>query len=166
MTFSYTFCPYFYQPGCPPYFLLSLPACLSCSLFINQLSSVRFNTVVGSLQSPLGLCNLRQQSHLASLHIQHQLVFPPQYEDSPTHLRTTLNQPDVSRVASFVAECLTLFPGIILAPFLVWLQAFPSSRSDAPQRHIQRCKLSLTNQKNTASAVPECLLPFSYQYYS
>ena len=53
---SYTFCPSSHQPGCPPYFLLSLPACLSCSLFIYQLS-VRFNLVVGSLQSPLDLCN-------------------------------------------------------------------------------------------------------------
>ena len=56
LTFSFTFCPFSHQPGCPPYFLLSLPACLSCSLFIYQLS-VRFNLVVGSLLSPLDLCN-------------------------------------------------------------------------------------------------------------
>ena len=56
LTFSYTFCPSSHQPGCPPYFLLSLPACLSCSLFIYQLSS-RFNLVVGILLSPLDLCN-------------------------------------------------------------------------------------------------------------
>jgi hypothetical protein len=35
LTFLYTFCPSSHQPGyCPPYSLLSLPACLSCSLFI------------------------------------------------------------------------------------------------------------------------------------
>jgi len=39
-----------------------------------------------------------------------QLVFPPQYEDSPTRLRTFLNQPDICGVAYFVAECLALFP--------------------------------------------------------
>jgi len=48
--------------------------------------------------------------HLASLRTQHQLVFPPQYEDSPTRLRTFLNQPDMPSVASFVADCLALFP--------------------------------------------------------
>jgi hypothetical protein len=37
-------------------------------------------------------------------------------------LTTFLNQPNVSSVASFVAECLAL--GFFLAPFLVWLQAF------------------------------------------
>jgi hypothetical protein len=39
-----------------------------------------------------------------------QLVFPLQYEDSPTRLRTFLNQPEICGVASFVAECLALFP--------------------------------------------------------
>ena len=39
-----------------PYFLLFLPACLSCSLSIYQLS-VRFNLIVGSLLPPLDLCN-------------------------------------------------------------------------------------------------------------
>jgi hypothetical protein len=49
--------------------------------------------------------------HLVSLHTQHrQLVFPPQNEDGPTRLRTYLNQPDNYGVASFVAECLALFP--------------------------------------------------------
>jgi len=49
--------------------------------------------------------------HLVSLRTQHhQLVFPPQYDDSPTRLMTFLNQPDVPNVASFVAECLALFP--------------------------------------------------------
>ena len=49
--------------------------------------------------------------HLVSIRTQHrQLVFPPQYEDSPTCLRTFLNQPDIYGVASFVAECLALFP--------------------------------------------------------
>ena len=39
--------------------------------------------------------------HLVSIRTQHrQLVFPPQYEDSPTRLRTFFNQPD--SVASFV----------------------------------------------------------------
>ena len=34
--------------------------------------------------------------HLVSLRKQHrQLVFPSQYEDSPTRLRTFLNQPDI-----------------------------------------------------------------------
>jgi len=45
--------------------------------------------------------------HLVSLRTQHrQLVFPPQYEDSPTRLRTFLNQPDMYNVAFFVAEFL------------------------------------------------------------
>jgi len=49
--------------------------------------------------------------HLVSIRTQHrQLVFPPQYEDSPTRLRTFLNQPDIYGVASYVAECLALFP--------------------------------------------------------
>jgi hypothetical protein len=49
--------------------------------------------------------------HLVSLRTQHrQLVFPHQNEDSPTCLRTFLNQPDIHGVASFVAECLALFP--------------------------------------------------------
>ena len=39
-----------------PSFLLSLPACPSCSLFIYQIS-VCFNLVVGSLLSLLDLCN-------------------------------------------------------------------------------------------------------------
>jgi len=48
--------------------------------------------------------------HLVSLRTQHrQLVFPPQYEDSPTRLRAFLNQP-IHGVAYFVAECLALFP--------------------------------------------------------
>jgi len=51
--------------------------------------------------------------HLVSLRTRHrQLVFPPQCEDNPTRLRTLLNQPDLSGVASFVAECLALFPYI------------------------------------------------------
>jgi len=49
--------------------------------------------------------------HFVSIRTQHrQLVFPPQYEDSPTQIRTFLNQPDIYGVASFVAECLALFP--------------------------------------------------------
>ena len=49
--------------------------------------------------------------HLVSLRTQHrQLVFPPQYEDSPTRLRTFLNYPNIDGVAYFVAECLALFP--------------------------------------------------------
>jgi hypothetical protein len=48
--------------------------------------------------------------HLVSLRTQHRLlVFPPQYEDSLTRLRTFLNQPDIYGVASFVAQCLALF---------------------------------------------------------
>jgi precorrin-6B methylase 1 len=49
--------------------------------------------------------------HLVSLRTQHrQLVFPPQYEDSPTRVRTFLNLPNIYGVAYFVAECLALFP--------------------------------------------------------
>jgi len=49
--------------------------------------------------------------YLVSICTQHrQLVFPPQYEDSPTRLRTFLDQPDICGVASFVAECLALLP--------------------------------------------------------
>ena len=77
--------------------------------------------------------------HLVSLlRTQHrQLVFPPQNEDSPTRLRTHMNQPDIYGVASFVAECLALFPPrFFLAPFWFGFRLFPSCRSDAPQRHI------------------------------
>jgi len=51
--------------------------------------------------------------HLVSLRTQHrQLVFPPQYEDSPTHLRTFLNKPNniYGGVAYFVAEMPSPFP--------------------------------------------------------
>jgi hypothetical protein len=49
--------------------------------------------------------------HLVSLRTQHrQLVFPLQYEDSPTRLRTFLNQPIIYGMAYFVAECLALSP--------------------------------------------------------
>jgi len=75
--------------------------------------------------------------HLVSICTQHhQLVFPPQYEDSPTRLKTFLNQPDICGVASFVAECLALFPWFVLISFWFGFRLFPSFRSDAPQRHI------------------------------
>jgi len=48
--------------------------------------------------------------HLVRLRTQQQLVFPPQFEDSPARLRTFMNQPDMFGVASFVAKCLALFP--------------------------------------------------------
>jgi len=75
--------------------------------------------------------------HLVSLRTQHrQLVFPPQYEDSPTRLRTFLNQPNIYGVAYFVAECLALFPWFFIGSFWFGFRLFPSFRSDAPQRHI------------------------------
>ena len=75
--------------------------------------------------------------HLVSIRTQHrQLVFPLQYEDSPTCLRTYLNQPGIYDVASFMAECLALFPLFFLVPFWFGFRIFPSFRSDAPQRHI------------------------------
>jgi len=60
------------------------------------------------------------------------LVFPPQYEDIPTRLRTFLNQPDMYGVASFVAECLALFPSVLL----IWLQAFFQASAQMPPRGI------------------------------
>jgi hypothetical protein len=72
--------------------------------------------------------------HLVNLRTQHrQLVFPPQYEDSPTRLRTFLNQPDMYGVASFVAECLA-FPLDFLAFSWIGYRLYPSFHSDAPQR--------------------------------
>jgi len=62
--------------------------------------------------------------HLASLHTQHQLAFPLQYVNSSTRLKTYTHQPDVSSVASFVAECLALFPLFFLSPFFIQFQAF------------------------------------------
>jgi len=63
--------------------------------------------------------------HLVSIRTQHrQLVFPPHYEDSPTRLRTFLNQPDIYGVASFVAECLALFPCFVLISFWFGFGAF------------------------------------------
>jgi hypothetical protein len=47
------------------------------------------------------------REHLVSLRTQ--LVFPTQYEDSPTRLRIFLKQPVVYGVASSVAECLSPF---------------------------------------------------------
>jgi hypothetical protein len=35
----------------------------------------------------------RFAGHLVSLRTKHQIVFPPQYEDGPTRIRTFLNQP-------------------------------------------------------------------------
>jgi hypothetical protein len=61
LTFSYTFCPSSHHPGCPPYFLLFLPATsLASHIFINF--QFRFNFVVGSLLSPLDLCNMPSSS--------------------------------------------------------------------------------------------------------
>ena len=83
------------------------------------------------------------RERLVSLCTQHhQLVFPPQYEDSPTHLRTFLNQPDVW-CGLFCGWVPSPFPLIFLAPFWFGCRHFPNFRSDAPQRHIQRCNLTL-----------------------
>ena len=48
--------------------------------------------------------------HLVNLRTQHQLFFPRQSEQDTNRLSNFMNQPDVSGVASFVAECLALFP--------------------------------------------------------
>jgi len=74
--------------------------------------------------------------HLVRLRTQQQLIFPPQFEDSPTLLRTFLNQPEICGVASMVAECLALFPWFVRISFWFGFRLFPSFRSDAPQRHI------------------------------
>ena len=47
---------------------------------------------------------------LVSLRTRHHILFPPQAQDGTTRLRDFINQPDTSGVASFVAECLALFP--------------------------------------------------------
>jgi len=73
--------------------------------------------------------------HLVRLRTQQQLTFPPQFEDSPARLRTSMNLPDIFGVASFVAKCLALFPGFSSVFGLV-TGFFPSFRSDAHQRHI------------------------------
>jgi len=74
--------------------------------------------------------------HLVSLRTQHrQLVFPLQNEDGPTRLKTFVNQPDIYGVASFVAECLALYP-------LNYSSAFPGlvpagfSKLPLSQRHM------------------------------
>ena len=56
LTFSYTCCPSSHHLGCPPYFLLSLSACLSCFPFIYQLS-VSFQPRSREFATPLDLCN-------------------------------------------------------------------------------------------------------------
>ena len=72
--------------------------------------------------------------HLVSLCTQHrQLVLPPQCEDSPTRLRTFLNQPDTYGVAYFVAECLALFPWYFLASFWFILGFFQASAQMSPR---------------------------------
>jgi hypothetical protein len=61
--------------------------------------------------------------HLVSLCTQHrQLVFPPQYEDSPTRLRTFLNR--YLLCSLFFGWVPSLFPLICSDIFLVWFQAF------------------------------------------
>jgi len=67
---------------------------------------------------------------------QQQLIFLPQFEDGPARLRTFRNQPDTFDVASFVAECLALFPWFFIAFFGLVTGLFTSFRSDAHQRHI------------------------------
>ena len=57
----------------------------------------------------------------------------PQYEDSPTRLRTFLNQPDISGVASFVAECLALFPYFFLESFSLVSGIFQASAQMPPR---------------------------------
>jgi len=53
-------------------------------------------------------------THLVSLRTQHcQHIFPP-HEDSPTRLRTFMNQPDMYGVASFVAKCLDILIALFL----------------------------------------------------
>jgi len=75
-----------------------------------------------------------QHEHLVSIRTQHrQLVFPPQYEDSPTRLRTFLNQPDIFGVASFVAECLALFPWLFLISFWFFSGFFQASAQMPPR---------------------------------
>ena len=75
--------------------------------------------------------------HFVSLRTQYRrLVFPPQFEDSPSRSRTFLNQPDVYGVASFVAEYLALFPSFFSSAFLVWLQAFFQASAQMPPRGI------------------------------
>jgi hypothetical protein len=67
----------------------------------------------------------------------------PQYEDSPTRLRTFINQPGIYGVASFLTECLVaLFSGNFLVPFWLGFRLFQSFRSEAPQRHVWRCNLT------------------------
>ena len=48
--------------------------------------------------------------HSINLRTQDQLFFPPQSDNDTNRLRNFMNQPDVSSVASFVAECLALLP--------------------------------------------------------
>ena len=135
LIYSYTFCPSSHQlcnPVVPPtFFYLLQPACLSCSLFIYQLS-VGLNFVVQILRHDRNTrrpCELRicdrcdwhtideehslldcPHDHLVRLRTQQQLIFPPQFEDDPARLRTFMNQPNIFGVASFVAKCLALFP--------------------------------------------------------
>ena len=71
------------------------------------------DNVTGTLFRMRSTCILLDCPHeqLVSLRTQNrQLVFPSQYEDSPTRLRTFLNQPYNFDVASFVAKCLALLP--------------------------------------------------------
>jgi len=71
--------------------------------------------------------NLLDCSHeyLVSIRTQHrQLVFPPQYEDSPTRMRNFLNQPDILWWGLFCGRVPSPFPMICSNIFLVWFQAF------------------------------------------
>jgi hypothetical protein len=74
------------------------------------ISSGSVTDVDGKIQDEEHILLDCPHEHLVRLRTQQQLIFPPQFEDSPARLRTFMNQPDIFGVASFVAKCLALFP--------------------------------------------------------
>jgi len=137
-----------------PYFLLSLPACLSCSLLIYQ-HSVRFNLVVGSLLSPLDLCNMPTSPCIPQACISKQNDIPsqpPQAEDWITTVTLPKLQTlaEVTCVYGINGKCF----GTITPQRLIILQdAYNSARHEAYAE--SPCSRPCDRNPRTSSSTPK-----------
>jgi hypothetical protein len=107
--------------------------CIKCTNFCPPWAQVSLETepdINRLIHSPLQMYII--MFNLVSIR---QLVFPLQYEDSPTRLRTFLNQPEICGVASFVAECLALFPWFFWRLFNL-VSGFLQASAQMPSRGI------------------------------
>ena len=118
-----------------------------------------------------------QHELLVSLRTQHQLVFPPQYEDGPTWLRTFLNLQGASGVASFVSAWpfslaffwLLFWSGYRLSPSFR-LYAPRGIYSDVILPHLSASSISILLQRlsknHSPSSCPKncCLISYFCHY--